>query len=253
MVQQNLSIRDLNVRFDGLRAVSDVDLEVLSGQRVGIIGPNGAGKSTLFNAVSGRVRVTTGRLTLNGEEFTYKRPDERAGLGIVQTFQNIQILPSLSILDNIIVGAHLRATYPAIFGFFGLPMVRTREAQLAREAKELLERLDLGAYATRKVFQLPYAIQKRVELARTLMASPKVLLLDEPATGMNDFEKTFLARTILDMQTSMGFTLIAIEHDVLFLSSVVETMIAMNFGQVIARGDPQAVIADPEVVRSYTG
>ena len=248
-----MTVSDLTVRFGGLTAVGGVSLEVTGGGRMGIIGPNGAGKSTLFHAVTGRVRPAAGHIAVDGRDVTRWSMSRRAAAGVVQTFQNIQLLPSLSVLDNVMVGGHLRATYPAVLGFFGVPQVRRSERYLATEARALLLRLELSPFEQRRVSELPYAMQKRVEVARALMATPRILFLDEPATGMNDYEKSFFVDVVRDVQKAMGFALVVIEHDVSFLTRLVDSMVAMSFGQIIARGTPEAVIASPQVVESYMG
>lgn len=248
-----LSISDLTVRFGGLTAVSSVSLAVESHGRLGIIGPNGAGKSTLFHAITGRVRPTAGRLVVDEDEVTHWPTHRRAASGIVQTFQNIQLFGSLSVLENVMVGGHLHAAYPAVLGFFALPRVRRVERALAGEARKLLLRFELAGVEGRRVSELPYAMQKRVEVARALMAQPRVLLLDEPATGMNDYEKGFFVEAMREMQSALGFALVVIEHDVGFLAQLAERMVAMSFGQIIAQGRPESVMATPAVVESYTG
>ncbi|TAM61802.1 ABC transporter ATP-binding protein [bacterium] len=248
-----LSVADLTVRFGGLTAVSGVNLAVENHGRLGIIGPNGAGKSTLFYAITGRVRPAAGRLVVDEHEVTHWPTYRRAASGIVQTFQNIQLFGSLSVLENAMVGGHLRAAYPAVLGFFRLPRVRRVERTLAEEARTLLRRFELVGVEGRRVSELPYAMQKRVEVARALMARPRVLLLDEPATGMNDYEKGFFVEAVREMQSALGFALVVIEHDVVFLARLVERMVAMSFGQIIAQGNPESVMATPAVVESYTG
>jgi len=248
-----LTVSGLTVRFGGLTAVGSVSLDVPGGGRIGIIGPNGAGKSTLFHAITGRVRLTAGRIAVDGRDVTRWSMSRRAASGVVQTFQNIQLLPSLPVLENVMVGGHLRATYPAVLGFFGLPQVRRSERNLAAQARALMRRLELLPLERRRVSELPYAMQKRVEVARALMVMPRILFLDEPATGMNDYEKSFFLEVIRDMQREMGFALVVIEHDVSFLAQLVDYMVAMSFGQIIARGRPEDVIASPQVVESYMG
>ncbi len=248
-----LSIHGLTVRFGGLTAVSNVSLTVENGGQLGIIGPNGAGKSTLFHAITGRVRPAAGRLMVDERDVTRWPMYRRAASGIVQTFQNIQLFGSLSVLENVVVGGHLRAAYPAVLGFFGPPRVRRIECQLAGEARALLGRLELTNMEGRRVSELPYAVQKRVEVARALMTRPRVLLLDEPATGMNDYEKGFFVEIVREMQRELRFALVVIEHDVAFLAQLVERMVAMSFGQIIAQGRPESVMAEPAVVESYTG
>ncbi|MHB8671016.1 MAG: ABC transporter ATP-binding protein [Acidimicrobiales bacterium] len=249
-----LDVRGVSVRFGGLTALDSVSLEVPSAGIVGLIGPNGAGKTTLFNCVTGLVRPATGRVSLFGEDVTDWVPHRRARLGVGRTFQRLELFGSLSVLENLIVGAESQARRGGVLSdLLALPpTVETREAATAR-AREMLSELGLSAYSDTRAGELPIGLSRVVELARALCAGPRLLLLDEPSSGLRGRESAQLASYLEDARANRGLTLLVVEHDMKFVLGLCDYLYVLDFGRLLAEGPPSEVRADAAVRAAYLG
>jgi branched-chain amino acid transport system ATP-binding protein len=247
-----LSVRDLTMRFGGVRAVTNVSFGVRKQQIFSIIGPNGAGKTTVFNCVSGIYKPLSGRVFLHETEITGLPPERIAAVGIARTFQNIRVFPSLSALENLLVAGDLRYAY-SLAAFLGRPgYVRDRERRLLEHARETLRSVGLQDYADDLAKNLPYGTLKRVELARALMTCPQVLLLDEPAAGLNPNESAVLMQ-LIDGIRNTGITILLIEHDMRVVMSISDRILVLDEGSPIAEGSPKEVTENPAVISAYLG
>jgi len=247
-----LAVHDLAVRFGGVTALESVSFEVAPGSITSVIGPNGAGKTTAFNAITGYLRPTLGRITYDGVSLTGLRPASIARRGIVRTFQKTSVFPALSVEDNVLTGLHLRGTA----GFFGVLAGRRRlvaeEHALAAEAAAILEFVGLTQRQREPASALPYGEQRLVELAVALAARPRLLLLDEPGAGMTGAEKIVVGGLIRRVR-EQGVTVLLVEHDMRMVMGISDTVIVLNGGRVIAAGAPAAIQVHPEVIRAYLG
>jgi len=247
-----LAVHDLAVRFGGVTALESVSFEVAPGSITSVIGPNGAGKTTAFNAITGYLRPTQGRITYDGVSLTGLRPASIARRGIVRTFQKTSVFPALSVEDNVLTGLHLRGTA----GFFGVLAGRRRlvaeERALAAEAAAILEFVGLTQRQREPASALPYGEQRLVELAVALAARPRLLLLDEPGAGMTGAEKIVVGGLIRRVR-EQGVTVLLVEHDMRMVMGISDTVIVLNGGRVIAAGAPAAIQVHPEVIRAYLG
>jgi branched-chain amino acid transport system ATP-binding protein len=248
-----LEARGLTRRFGGLVACDNISFSIQSGEIFGLIGPNGAGKTTLFNLMTGMTRPDSGTLLWRGQAITGKRPAKIAALGIARTFQNIRLFGNLSALENVMIGAHLHTHSGVISGVLNLPRAK-HEERLARErAHELLGLLDLDDKADALAHNLPYGDQRRLEIARALALRPSLLLLDEPGAGMNGGEKNRLSSLIRDLRMRFDLTILLIEHNVPLVMGICDRIAVLEFGHLIALGDPSVVRHDPAVIRAYLG
>jgi branched-chain amino acid transport system ATP-binding protein len=251
MTTGGLKVTDVTVTFGGLTALHHVSLEVGSGEVVGVIGPNGAGKTTLFNVICGFVRPASGRLEFAGRPLRRHHPHDLPGLGISRTMQSVGLWPGLTVLENVMAGANPAARTGLVAALLGLPRTEVEEAGVRGRAEAVLEELRIRGYASRMPGSLPYAIQKRVSLARALVADPVLLLLDEPASGLSEAEMDELGHLITRLRERMSVVLV--EHHMDLVMSVCDRVVVLDFGQVIAVGDPDTVKADPAVTQAYLG
>jgi branched-chain amino acid transport system ATP-binding protein len=248
-----LQVRDVAVRFGGIVALDGVSFDVAAGSIVGLIGPNGAGKTTLFNCLSRLYECDRGEIVFDGRSLLATPRHRIAGAGIGRTFQNVALFGSMTVLENVMLGAHSRSASGFLANALRLPGVRREEAAIAAKAASLLELLDLSRVAAMPVTQLPFGTRKRVELARALAAEPKLLLLDEPASGLNHEEVGELGRLIRALRERLRLTVLLVEHHMSLVMSISERVVALNFGRVIAQGAPAEVRRHPELERAYLG
>lgn len=248
-----LDVKSLSISFGGLKAVSDFNISIEKGQLYGLIGPNGAGKTTVFNLLTGVYAPETGSIVLDGKDITGKKTIEINRAGIARTFQNIRLFKELSVLDNVKAGLHNHHPYSTIEGILRLPRYYKVEKEMDERAMKLLSVFGLESECDRKASNLPYGKQRKLEIARALATDPKLLLLDEPAAGMNPNETAELMETIRFVRDKFDMTILLIEHDMKLVSGICEKLTVLNFGQVLCEGDTQTVLRDPEVVKAYLG
>jgi len=248
-----LEVRDVAVRFGGIVALDGVSFDVAAGSIVGLIGPNGAGKTTLFNCLSRLYECDRGEIVFDGRSLLSAPRHRIAALGIGRTFQNVALFGSMSVLENVMLGTHCRSASGFFANALRLPRVRLEEAALADKAASILQLLDLSRVAPVPVMQLPFGTRKRVELARALAAEPKLLLLDEPASGLNHEEVGELGALIRGLRERLRLTVLLVEHHMSLVMSISERVVALNFGKVIAQGAPAEVRRHPELMRAYLG
>ena len=248
-----LEVKSLGISFGGLRAVDDFNLKIEKGQLYGLIGPNGAGKTTVFNMLTGVYKPTDGSIFLDGENITGKKTIDINKHGIARTFQNIRLFHQQSVIDNVKIGLHNEHTYSTLSGLLRLPSYRKTEKIMNEKAMELLEVFDLQDEADILASNLPYGKQRKLEIARALATDPKLLLLDEPAAGMNPNETKELMETIRFVRDKFDMTVLLIEHDMKLVSGICEELTVLNFGQVLAQGKTSDVLNNPEVIKAYLG
>ena len=248
-----IEARNLSISFGGIRAVDDVSFSVAKGEIFAIVGPNGAGKSTIFNLISRIYEPTGGRLLFEGEDITNVAPHTIAGRGIARTFQNIELFEHATVLDNLLIGRHCRARPNILAEMLFSPSVRREELRHREAVEEVIDFLDLANYRDQRISGLPYGVRKVVELARALCAKPKLLLLDEPASGLNTEETEEVAFWIDDIKNDLGITVVMIEHDMSLVSAVSDRVLALNNGRTLALGTPSEVQSNPAVIEAYLG
>ncbi|HEY6334958.1 MAG TPA: ABC transporter ATP-binding protein [Alphaproteobacteria bacterium] len=253
MANPLLAVENITVRFGGIVALDGVSFTVDDGQIVGLIGPNGAGKTTLFNVLSRLYRPVRGDVRFNGRSLLDLAPHEIAAAGIGRSFQNLALFKSMTVLDNVIVGAHSTAESSFFGNALRLPSVRAEERELRALALDMLARLGLADVAERPIADLPFGTQKRAEIARALASSPKLLLLDEPAGGLNHEEVSTLGQLVLGIRDTLGITILLVEHHMSFVMGTSDKVVAFDFGRVIAEGSPQEVQANDTVIKAYLG
>ena len=244
---------DIAIRFGGIRAVDAVNFDVEPGEVFSIIGPNGAGKTTIFNLISRIYNPTSGRLFFQDKDITDVPPYRIAGLGIARTFQNIELFANATLLQNLLIGRHCHSTVGIISQLAFLPAVRREELLHREKAEEVIAFLGLERYRDTLIANLPYGVRKVVELGRALCIEPKLLLLDEPSSGLNVEETEGMGFWIEDIKKDLGITVIMVEHDMNLVRMVSDRVMALNYGRVIALGTPDEVQNHPEVVRAYIG
>lgn len=248
-----LEVDNLGISFGGLRAVNEFHMQIEKGCLYGLIGPNGAGKTTVFNLLTGVYKSDSGIIKLDGENIVGKKTIDINKAGIARTFQNIRLFKDLSVLDNVKVGLHNHHKYTTLEGILRLPKYFKVEKEMDERAMELLEVFGLKEEAATLASNLPYGKQRKLEIARALATEPKLLLLDEPAAGMNPNETKELMDTIGFVRDKFEMTILLIEHDMKLVSGICEKLTVLNFGEVLAQGNTSDVLNDPEVIKAYLG
>lgn len=248
-----LETQHLSIHFAGLHALQDFSLRLMEGELVGLIGPNGAGKTTVFNILTGQYRQSSGEYRFQDRVITHEKPDELVHMGIARTFQNIRLFKYLTVLQNVQVAMNDKMSYGKIQGVLRLPLFWKEEAEVEKSALELLKIFDLDHVASHRAASLPYGEQRKLEIVRALATRPKVLLLDEPAAGMNPIETEDLMKTIRLIRDRFGLTVLLIEHDMKLVLGICERLLVLDHGQLIAEGAPLEVVRRPEVIEAYLG
>ena len=248
-----LDVKNLGISFGGLRAVNDFSVSIKKEQLYGLIGPNGAGKTTIFNLLTGVYKPDSGKIILDGTDVTGKSTIDINKAGIARTFQNIRLFSQLSVFDNVKVGLHNNHSYSTVESIFRLPRFHKVEKEMNEIAMELLEVFGLKEDANVQAQNLPYGQQRKLEIARALATKPKLLLLDEPAAGMNPNETEELMEMIRFVRDHFHMTILLIEHDMKLVSGICEQLTVLNFGEVLAQGDTSTVLNDPQVIKAYLG
>ena len=248
-----LDVQNLSISFGGLHAVDDFHITIEKGQLYGLIGPNGAGKTTVFNLLTGVYKPDEGIIRLDGQDITGRSTIEVNMAGVARTFQNIRLFKNLSVLDNVKVGLHNHFRYSTLEGILRLPRYHKVEKEMNERAMELLKVFDLNGQADFLASNLPYGKQRELEIARALATQPKLLLLDEPAAGMNPNETQDLMKTIRFVRDNFDVSILLIEHDMKLVSGICEKLTVLNFGRVLAQGDTSEVLNNPEVITAYLG
>ena len=248
-----LDVKNLSISFGGLRAVDGFEMQIEKGELYGLIGPNGAGKTTVFNLLTGVYKPNEGIIKLDGEDITGKKTIDINKAGIARTFQNIRLFKQLSVLDNVKVGLHNHYKYSTLEGILRLPKYKKVEKAMDEKAMEILKVFGLDGEADVLATNLPYGKQRKLEIARAMATEPKLLLLDEPAAGMNPNETADLMKTIQLIRDKFGITILLIEHDMKLVGGICEELTVLNFGQVLCQGETAKVLKDPAVVTAYLG
>jgi branched-chain amino acid transport system ATP-binding protein len=244
---------DVSIAFGGLRALNGVGFNVNQGEIFSIIGPNGAGKTTIFNCINRFYDLEEGAFYLKDQNISKIKPHDVADRGIARTFQNIELFKNMTVLDNLILGRHRHRRSNLIAETLFIKSVRKQEIESRKKAEEIIDFLDLEAYRDQRVINLPYGVQKTVELARALAMEPQLLLLDEPSSGLNVEETEDLSFWLSDIKEELGITILLVEHNMRFVLQVSDTVLALDFGQVITQGRPKEVLNHPEVMKAYLG
>jgi len=247
-----LEAQGISKYFGGLKAIQNVDMKITEGSIFGIIGPNGAGKTTFFNVCSGMYKPTAGRITFKGNDITGQRPEIIARLGIARTFQNIQLFRYMTVLENVKIGFHTRTSVGFRNALFRDKRYRDEEKFITEESKAILEKVGLSPYLDTLASNLPYGIQRKVEIARALALKPAMLMLDEPVAGMNPIETKELSDFIIKLNKE-GYSIVVIEHDMKFVMNTCHHILVLNFGQKICEGSPAVVRNDTAVNEAYFG
>lgn len=248
-----LDVSHMSIAFGGLRALEDVSVQVNENEFVGLIGPNGAGKTTFFNSITGYIRPSEGKILFNGENLVRKPPSKIANYGISRTFQNIRLFPKMTVLDNVSIPMHSTPKYSVWAAMLGLPSVKRVQIDTEKRALEFLSIMGLVEHKDRQAGTLPYGLQRRLEIARALAASPKLLLLDEPAAGMNNDECNELIELLRGIYKTFNLTVVMIEHHIDIVMKLCSRIYVLNLGQVLAEGTPKQIQTDPQVIKAYLG
>ena len=248
-----LEFEDVSLSFKGIKALDDVSFAVADGELFAVIGPNGAGKTSIFNCINGVYKPQSGSIKWKGEEILGRRPDRVADLGVARTFQNIELFPHMTVLDNIMLGRHIRTKTSWWDGAIWVGPAKREELQSRAVAEDIIDFLEIARWRKYPVALLPYGVQKRVELGRALAMEPELLLLDEPVAGMNLEETEDMARFILDIREELAIAMVLVEHDMGLVMDIADRVMVVDFGERIAIGVPSEVQRNPNVIKAYLG
>ena len=248
-----ISLKNVNLNFGGVQALKDVSFDIEENSLFAIIGPNGAGKTSILNCINGIYKSTSGSIYIFDKDIINLQPDEIANMGVSRTFQNIELFENMTTLDNILIGAHRHVNYGPIRSLLFSKKVRDEEEKARQITENVIDFLEIEEYRYSYILSLPYGIQKRIELARALAMEPKVLLLDEPAAGMNNEETEDIARFILDIHEELGVTVILIDHDMNMVMDIATEVVVMDFGEKLFQGNPKDAAKDQKVIDAYLG
>jgi branched-chain amino acid transport system ATP-binding protein len=248
-----LQVLNLSMRFGGIQAIREVSFQVEEGELFALIGPNGAGKSTIFNCVNGLYKPTQGKILFQGEDITGLKSFRIAHKGIARTFQNIALFHHMTVLDNLLLGRNPYLHAGVLGGGFFFGTALREELESRKDVEEIIDFLEIEGFRKKIVGSLPFGIQRRIELGRALAMKPKLLLLDEPVSGMNAEEREDMARFILDIKEELGTTVVLIDHDMGVVMDIADRIVVLNFGTKIAEGAPKQIAADPGVIQAYLG
>ena len=253
MNQPLLEVKDISLSFKGVKAISNVSFQVQEGELFSIIGPNGAGKTSIFNSISQVYRPQEGDIFWKGNSISGQRPDTVAGLGIARTFQNIELFPHMTVLENLLLGRHVRMKRSWLAGALWFGPAKKEEMEHRLAVEDIIDFLEIEEWRKHPVALLPYGFQKRVELGRALAMNPELLLLDEPVAGMNLEETEDMARFILDIRRELGISMVLVEHDMSLVMDIADRVMVLDFGQKISEGTPEQIQKDPAVIAAYLG
>lgn len=248
-----IEIRGLSLSFGGVRALTNVDLTVKSGELFAVIGPNGAGKTSLMNCITGFYHPDSGKIIYNGKQIEHLHPHELVKTGIGRTFQNIELFPGMTVISNLFLARHIHYSYGFLPACFFLKSVRQEEIAHRRILEEIIDFLEIQSVRNKPVGSLPYGMMKRIELGRALALQPDLLVLDEPFAGMNLEEKEDMVRFLLELNRAWGQTMILVEHDMAIVMSIASRIAVLNFGEKLAEGTPGEIVKHPEVIKAYLG
>tara|TARA_X000001036_G_scaffold39231_1_gene31665 strand:+ start:1877 stop:2650 length:774 start_codon:yes stop_codon:yes gene_type:complete len=253
IMSKTLSFKDVTLKFGGITALNSVSFDVKPGELYAIIGPNGAGKTSIFNCISGIYRPTEGEVIYGSNSLVELRPDQVANLGIARTFQNIELFENMTVIDNILFGAHRQLNYGAVSSLFYTKKVRNSEREAREIAEDIIDFLEIEQYRYSYILSLPYGVQKRVELGRAIAMDPDIVLLDEPAAGMNSEETEDIARFIIDLHEERKKTIILVDHDMNMVMDIAQRVMVLNFGEKLAEGVPKEIVSNENVIEAYLG